>query len=82
VGTYKLAGGQLTVEADVVLAGFCPSEEWSQSRLVVNVFRGELTIEIKRRPYPPCAKGTQTRGYCLCRTELLFCERDRGREHC
>jgi len=44
-GGYKLSGKQLTVNADVILAGFCPPDEWSESLTVVEAFRGELSIE-------------------------------------
>jgi len=44
-GGYKLSGKQLTVVADVILAGFCPPEEWSQSLADVKAFKGELSIE-------------------------------------
>jgi heat shock protein HslJ len=43
-GGYKVSGKQLTVVADVILAGFCPPE-WSESLAVVKAFKGELRIE-------------------------------------
>ena len=44
-GAYKVSGKQLTVVADVILAGFCPPEEWTESLAVVKAFKGELNIE-------------------------------------
>jgi len=44
-GGYKVSGKQLTVVADVILAGFCPPEEGVESLAVVKAFKGELRIE-------------------------------------
>jgi len=44
-GRYKLSGGRIAVDADVILNGFCPPEEWSESLSVVKAFNGELSIE-------------------------------------
>jgi heat shock protein HslJ len=44
-GGYKLSGKELTVVADVILAGYCPPEEWSESLAVVKAFNGELGID-------------------------------------
>ena len=47
VGTYTLSGDQLTVQADVLIAGFCPPDQLAQNLLVVNALNGELRIEEK-----------------------------------
>ena len=47
VGTYTLAGDQLTIQADVVIAGFCPPDQLAQNLLVLNALKGELRIEEK-----------------------------------
>ncbi|HKN15619.1 MAG TPA: META domain-containing protein [Candidatus Sulfotelmatobacter sp.] len=44
-GGFKVSGKQLTVAADVILAGFCPPEEWSESLAIIKAFKGELSIE-------------------------------------
>jgi len=44
-GRYKLAGRRTAVDADVILNGFCPPEEWSESLAVVKAFKGELSIQ-------------------------------------
>jgi heat shock protein HslJ len=43
-GTYTLRGNELTVRADLVLAGFCPPDQLAQDQLVLNALRGELHI--------------------------------------
>lgn len=35
----------MDVHADVMLRGFCPPEEWSESLAVVKAFKGELSIQ-------------------------------------
>jgi heat shock protein HslJ len=47
VGTYKLSGIQLTIQADFVLAGFCPLEQLAQNQLVLTALKGDLRIEEK-----------------------------------
>ena len=47
VGTYTLSGDQLTVQADVLIAGFCPPDQLAQNELVLNSLKGELRIEEK-----------------------------------
>ena len=47
VGTYTPSGDQLTVHADVLIAGFCPPDQLAQNLLVVDAFKGELRIEQK-----------------------------------
>jgi heat shock protein HslJ len=44
-GGYKVSRKQLTVVADVILAGVCPPEEWSENLAVLKAFKGELSIE-------------------------------------
>jgi heat shock protein HslJ len=45
VGTYKVSGDRVTVNAQWVLAGLCFPEGFAQDRLVENAFKGELLIE-------------------------------------
>jgi len=45
VGSYRLSGDQLTVQASEVLAGACHARESAQSYLVVKAFKGDLRIE-------------------------------------
>lgn len=47
VGTYRLSGDQLTVNADVVIGGFCPPEQLTQNQQVLNAFKGDLRVEEK-----------------------------------
>jgi len=47
VGTYKLSGIQLAIQADFVLAGFCPPEQLAQNHLVLTALKGDLRIEEK-----------------------------------
>jgi len=44
-GGYKVSAKQLTVVADIILAGFCTPEEGSEGRAIVKAFQGELSIE-------------------------------------
>jgi heat shock protein HslJ len=44
-GFYKLSGRRMEVDAGVPLIGLCPRDELSESRAVVNAFKGELTIQ-------------------------------------
>jgi|SRR5215471_2411813 len=46
-GTYTLQGDQLTVQVNLVLAGFCPPDQLAQDQLLLNALRGELRIEEK-----------------------------------
>jgi len=45
VGTYKLSGAHLTLDAGAALAGLCRPEEEAQSNLVVKDLKGNLRIE-------------------------------------
>jgi heat shock protein HslJ len=45
VGSYKLFGDQLTVQASAALAGACHARESAQSDLIVKAFKGDLRIE-------------------------------------
>jgi len=45
VGTYRLSGDRLTVEAQWALAGLCYSAGLEQDRLVEDAFKGELQVE-------------------------------------
>lgn len=45
VGTYKLSGVQLTLDAGAMLAGRCELQGEKQSDLVVKAFKGNLRIE-------------------------------------
>jgi heat shock protein HslJ len=47
VGTYRLSGVELTIQADFILNGFCPPEELAQNQLVLTAFKGDLRIEQK-----------------------------------
>jgi heat shock protein HslJ len=47
VGTYRLSGVQLTIQADFILGGFCPPEELAQNQLILTAFKGDLRIEEK-----------------------------------
>jgi heat shock protein HslJ len=47
VGTYSFSGEQLTVQADFILSGFCPSEQLAQNQQVLNAFKGDLRLEEK-----------------------------------
>lgn len=44
-GFYKLSGRRMEVDAGFPLIGLCPRDELSESRAVVNAFKGELTIQ-------------------------------------
>lgn len=46
-GTYEFSGDQLTVQADFILNGFCPSEQLAQNQEVLNAFKGSLRVEEK-----------------------------------
>jgi heat shock protein HslJ len=45
VGTYKLSGDKLTVQADFILNGFCPPEQLAQNQQVFNALKGDLRVE-------------------------------------
>jgi len=45
VGSYKLFGDQMTVQASAALAGACHARESAQSDLIVKAFKGDLRIE-------------------------------------
>ena len=45
VGTYKVSGDHVTVNAQWALAGLCYPAGFAQDRLVENAFKGELQIE-------------------------------------
>jgi heat shock protein HslJ len=45
VGTYKVSGDRVTVQAGSVLAGFCYPADFAQGRLVETAFKDELQIE-------------------------------------
>jgi heat shock protein HslJ len=45
IGTYSLSGDELTVQAGIVLAGYCPPEDIAQARLVENTFKGDRVEE-------------------------------------
>jgi heat shock protein HslJ len=47
VGTYKVSGGHVTVQAGSVVAGACYPAEWKQGHFVEEAFKGELRIEEK-----------------------------------
>jgi heat shock protein HslJ len=47
VGTYRFSSDQLTVQADFILSGFCPSEQLAQNQQVLNAFKGDLRVEEK-----------------------------------
>jgi heat shock protein HslJ len=44
-GTYTLSGDQLTIHAELILAGFCPDDQEAQNKLVLNALTGQLRIE-------------------------------------
>ena len=45
VGTYRLSGDHLTVQADFILNGFCPPEQLAQNQQILNDFKGDLRVE-------------------------------------
>jgi heat shock protein HslJ len=45
VGMYKISGDRVTVQADMLLAGFCYPAGFTQEALVEAAFKGELQIE-------------------------------------
>jgi heat shock protein HslJ len=47
VGTYRLSGVQLTIQADFILNGFCPPEELVRNQLILTALKGDLRIQEK-----------------------------------
>jgi len=47
VGTHRLSGDYLTVQADLVLNGYCPSEQLAQNQQVLNALKGNFRVEEK-----------------------------------
>jgi heat shock protein HslJ len=45
VGTYKVSGHHVTVNAQWMLAGKCYPAGFAQDRLVESAFQGELQVE-------------------------------------
>jgi heat shock protein HslJ len=43
-GTYNLSGDRLKVDAELQLFGTCEPEQFTEDRLVVNAFKGELWV--------------------------------------
>jgi heat shock protein HslJ len=46
-GTYGFSGDQLWVQADIILNGFCPTEEMSQTTQILDDFKGFLRVKEK-----------------------------------
>jgi heat shock protein HslJ len=47
VGTYRLSGDRLIIQADFVLGGLCPREESVQNQLILTALKGDLRMEEK-----------------------------------
>jgi heat shock protein HslJ len=47
VGTYRLSGDKLTIQADFILRGFCPPEQLAQNHQVLNALKGDLRVDGK-----------------------------------